>query len=62
MIPADILTGLFILLAVVVAFLVLRWLGRHLAPDREPEPETFGDDGGVPSNQEWVKYRRAGDK
>ncbi len=49
MIPADILTVLIILAVVApLGWLAGRAHGRYLERRREPEPETYGDDGGHP--------------
>ena len=52
MIPADILILLFLVLAAAAAWAVLAGLGAKIAAKRarlvNPEPETYGDDGGRP--------------
>ncbi len=67
-IPADILTVLLICLPLAVGWLALRHMlasnKRHRALRHrmaEPEPETYGDDGGRPSAHEFYAKRRAGE-
>ncbi len=75
MIPADILTMLFIALALAVFFVIaialLRWMASILVRRAElrrrmAEPETHGDAGGMPlpsePGDEFYAKRRAGDK
>ncbi|MCH8154967.1 MAG: hypothetical protein IH786_06845 [Proteobacteria bacterium] len=53
MTPADILIGLFTLLFLILAWLVLRWMASVTVNRRElrrrlNEPRTHGDEGGIP--------------
>jgi hypothetical protein len=53
MTPADILIGLFTVLFLILAWLVLRWMAIVNVKRRElrrhlNEPRTHGDEGGIP--------------
>jgi len=55
MIPPEILLAIFVVLIVAAAWAVLAGLGARIAQRRQElvEPETYGDQGGMPVESRW---------